>query len=126
MAVIKNQSVLKMLCLLTSVALGGCSTIHFTQDPPQLQAFTPVKSPNDTAHVYSQWHDSTLDGMIELSPPVNLYKKCDGKPWTRVTSELTFTNGLVAALVSGAVTSVAPVLEYVNLYTPWTVEVACE
>lgn len=96
---------------------SGCSTIHFTQDLDD-------KYQNERV-LPSHWHDSTLDGMVEVSPPVNLYKECQGKPWKRVTSELTFTNGVVTALVSGAVTSVAPVMEYINLYTPWTVETTC-
>jgi len=123
------------LCCMLLFLASGCSTIHFTQsvsaNDTQLEVSPLVAGVSvDTAQtapvVMSQWHDSTLDGMIEISPPVNLYKKCEGKPWRRVTSKLTFTNGLVAAVVSGFVTAVAPIMEYINLYTPWTVEVTCE
>jgi len=100
------------------VVSSGCSTIHFTQDVDESTYQTEQVLP-------SHWHDSTLDGMVEVSPPVNLYKECQGKPWKKVTSELTFLNGFTTAVVSWAVTSVAPVLEFVNLYTPWTVETTC-
>lgn len=95
---------------------SGCSTIHFTQN---------VENNAEEKVLPSHWHDTTLDGFVEISPPVNLYQECQGKQWKRVTSELTFTNGLTTALVSGAVTAVAPVLEFVNLYTPWTVQTTC-
>ena len=112
------MKLLKMTLLALLVVSSGCSTIHFTQDVDSSAYQTEKVLP-------SHWHDSTLDGMVEVSPPVNLYTECQGKPWKKVTSELTFLNGLTTAVVSWAVTSVAPVLEFVNLYTPWTVQTTC-
>lgn len=109
---VKRTSLMLLFCF-----CSGCSTIHFTQN---------VDAQYQQEHsLEAKWHDTTLDGMVEVSPPVNLYKECKGKPWKRVTSELTFTNGFVTVLVSGVVSAIAPVLEFVNLYTPWTVKTTC-
>lgn len=107
----------KLLSVCLLLLLSGCSTIHFTHELPQgRQAAQPMPD---------KWHDTTIDGMIEISPPLNLYKECRGRPWQQVTVEYSFTNGLVATLITGSVASVIPVLDWVNLYMPWTVQTVC-
>lgn len=107
----------KLLSVCLLLLLSGCSTIHFTHDLPAGR--------NATEPMPEKWHDTTIDGMIEISKPVNLYQECRGRPWQQVTVEYTFTNGLVATVITGTAASAVPVFSWINLYMPWTVQTAC-
>ena len=107
----------KLFFILACCVLSACSTIHFTHDlSSNRQPAEPLRT---------QWHDTTIDGMIEISPPVNLYRQCQGKPWSQVTVEFSVSNGVTTGLISGVLTSLAPVFNWVTLYSPWSVETRC-
>lgn len=107
----------KLFLILACCVLSACSTIHFTHDlSSNRQPAEPLRT---------QWHDTTIDGMIEISPPVNLYRQCQGKPWSKVTVEFSFSNGVTTGLISGVLTSVAPAFNLVTLYSPWSVQTNC-
>jgi len=109
--------VAKLFLILACSVLSACSTIHFTHDlSSNRQPAEPLRT---------QWHDTTIDGMIEISPPVNLYRQCQGKPWSKVTVEFSFSNGVTTGLISGVLTSVAPAFNLVTLYSPWSVQTNC-
>jgi hypothetical protein len=91
--------------------------MHFTQTIPKQQAAST------TSH--SQWHNTTLNGMVEISHPVNLYKECKGQPWKQVTVEFAFVTGLTTIAVDSVMNSVIPVLSFVNMYAPWEVNTVC-
>ncbi len=109
--------IVRVAAVIACTLLSACSTIHFTHDlSSNRQPAEPLRT---------KWHDTTIDGMIEISPPVNLYRDCQGKPWSKVTVEYSFSNGLTTALISGTLASVAPIFDWVSLYSPWTVETYC-
>ncbi|GGY37015.1 hypothetical protein GCM10011297_07610 [Bacterioplanes sanyensis] len=103
--------------LVSILCLTGCGTLSFTQDLP------------DNYYVGSygseQWHDTTLDGMVEISEPVNLYLECQGKPWASIKTEYTFSNGLVAFVGETALSYAVPALAFVSPYTPWAYRIRC-
>jgi len=91
--------------------------MHFTQATSEPE--------NATTKTYSQWHDTTLNGMVEISYPVNLYENCKGQPWKKVTVEFGFKAGLTAFAVNTAMDAIIPGLSFVNMYAPWDVEAQC-
>lgn len=91
--------------------------MHFTQSTAD-QSNTKIRS-------YSQWHDTTLNGMVEISYPINLYENCKGQPWKKVTVEFGFKAGLTAFAVNTAMDAVVPGLSFINMYAPWDVEAQC-
>ncbi|WP_430460335.1 hypothetical protein ACQUQU_14070 [Thalassolituus sp. LLYu03] len=115
----KQRPVAQTLALMCVpvLLLGGCSTIHFTHDLPANREVANT--------LPSRWHDTAMDGMIEISPPLNLYQECLGKPWQKVTVEYTFNNGLVTSIAGVAAESVIPLFYWINPYMPWTVETTC-
>jgi len=99
----KIKSLTLTLCLLMSSA---CSTVTFVQyDQPGEQ-----KSK-------AKWHHMALNGMVEISKPLDLRTLCGNKTWNKITTEYTLSNWLVGALV--------PSIPYVVLYTPYTNTVEC-
>jgi hypothetical protein len=86
--------------------LSGCSTIQFVQH----------EQPGDQAAV-NHWHHSTLNGMVEISKPLNIGSICGKKAWTTITTEFTFYNALPVILV--------PSLPLVSFYSAWTNRVKC-
>jgi len=109
--------IVRTAAVIACTLLSACSTIHFTHD------LSSNRQPAEPLRI--KWHDTTIDGMIEISPPVNLYRECHGKPWSKVTVEYTFANGLTTALISGTLVSVAPVFNLVSVYSPWSVQTYC-
>lgn len=97
---------MKKLILALTVALSGCSTIHFVNGPQ-------VK---DTV-IREQTHHLTLNGMVEISPPVDLNYNCANQEWDTVTTERTFINGFVSFFSQG--------IGGLSLYSPWTVRYHC-
>ncbi len=108
---------IRLLLLTLLFLLPGCATVHFTHDlPAGRQPAQPLPA---------VWHDTTVDGMIEISPPQNLYVACQGRPWQQVTVEYTFSNGLTSAAVTTVGGYFIPLLGWISLYSPWTVQTVC-
>ena len=103
----------KMMCrarwvilLSGSYLLSGCSTIQFVQH----------EQPGEHSTI-NRWHHSTLNGMVELSKPLNVQSICGQKAWTTITTEFTFYNSLSQIVV--------PSLSFVSFYSAWTNKVQC-
>ena len=97
---------IKMLGWVLLLALSGCGTIKFVQyEQPGEHKLT------------KRWHHATLNGLVELSQPLDIRKVCGEKAWTNITTERTFPNILVSAFV--------PSIPYVAFYVPWTNKVEC-
>lgn len=90
-----------VLCL-----LSGCSTIQFVQHEQAV----------DNATI-NRWHHSTLNGMVEISKPLNIQSICGKKAWTTVTTEFTLYNALPVVLI--------PSPSLVSFYSAWTNKVQC-
>jgi hypothetical protein len=86
--------------------LSGCSTIKFVQ-------YEQAGEHKTTKH----WHHATLNGLVELSQPLDIRQVCGNKAWTNITTERTFANILVGIF--------APNTRYVAFYVPWTNKVEC-
>ncbi|WP_189398960.1 Bor/Iss family lipoprotein [Arenicella chitinivorans] len=86
--------------------LSGCSTIEFVQHEQSVES----KSVN-------RWHHSTLNGMVEISKPLNIESICGKRAWTTVTTEFTLLNALPVVLV--------PSTSLVSFYSAWTNKVNC-
>lgn len=82
-----------------ALTLSGCQTVSFRRE-------TGIPS---TMH--EQWHSSTLNGLIEVSDPVEPEAICDGD-WYEVRTKETLGSGLVSAYVG-------------TLWDPTGVEVIC-
>ncbi|MEH6449500.1 MAG: hypothetical protein V7765_12570 [Oleispira sp.] len=107
----------KFSALLAILLITGCSTMHFTQLTPELE--------NVKTRTHSQWHDTTLNGMVEISYPVNLYENCQGQPWKKVTVEFGLKAGLTTLAVNTLMDVIIPGSSLVNMYAPWDVEAQC-
>lgn len=112
-----KQTVKKITLVSALLLSSACSTMHFTQNNAEHR--------EASNSVSSRWHSTTLNGMVEISHPINLYQDCDGQPWHKVTVELGAKEGMTSTLVDSLVNSIIPWLSYVNLYTPWSVVVQC-
>lgn len=92
------------------IALGSsliaCSTVNFVQIE---QEGKQVER--------SKWHHIVLNGMVEVSPPLDVRKVCGDKAWNRITTEFTFYNWLA--------TAATPSIPYLSPYTPWTNTIEC-
>jgi hypothetical protein len=98
---------LRYAMLLSFMIFGlGCSTITFVQVE---QA--------ESKNTETRWHHATLNGMVELSKPLDIQSICGDKAWTEITTEHTFYNWLAEVLVPG--------IEFLLFYSAWTNEVAC-
>jgi len=95
--------VLPALCV---YLLSGCSTIQFVQH----------EQPGEHT-VVNRWHHATLNGMVELSKPLDVRSVCGKKAWTTITTEFTFYNALPELIV--------PSLSFVSFYSAWTNKVQC-
>lgn len=107
----------KFTAVFILLLITGCSTMHFTQATFE-QDVIKTKT-------YSQWHETTLNGMVEISQPVDLYKNCQGQPWNKVTVEFGFKAGLTTFAVDTLMNAIVPGLSFVNVYAPWDVEAQC-
>ncbi len=86
--------------------MSACSPITFVQyEQPGRQE--PLR----------QWHHTVINGMVEVSKPLNLEEKCQGKTWNRLTTKRTFLNILVSIPV--------PTIDFLVPYVAWTNEVEC-
>ncbi len=91
--------------------------MHFTQKTTD-KVNTKLKR-------YSHWHDTALNGMVEISYPVNLYESCHGQPWKKVTVEFGVKAGLTTFAVDTVMNGVMPGLSFINIYAPWDVKIQC-
>jgi hypothetical protein len=96
---------MRLWILLLVLFQAGCNSVTFVQ-------YEQEGEQRKTKH----WHHGTLNGLVEISRPLNLNDICNGKAWNTVKTEVTFWNGLVASLVP---------TKGLSLYTPWTNEVEC-
>ena len=92
-----------LVSTLSIFLLSGCSTIHFVNGPEL-----------DDTVIREEWHHTALNGLIEISPPVNISYNCDNKQWDTITIERSFLNGL-ASLPA----------QYLSIYAPWSVYYEC-
>ena len=86
--------------------LCSCNSITFVQYEQEGEQETVNK-----------WHHATLNGMVEISRPLDIREVCGDKAWTKITTEYTFYNLLATAVV--------PTLGIVSLYSAWTNKVEC-
>ncbi|MFT5577384.1 MAG: hypothetical protein ACI9WS_000134 [Paraglaciecola psychrophila] len=95
-----------VLPLLLCCSISGCNTLTFVQNE---ETRPQPKS--------SHWHHATLNGMVEISPPLNLKEVCKGTSWNKITTEHRFYNTLSELLL--------PRVAGLLLYSSWTAEVEC-
>ncbi|MBB6522037.1 Bor/Iss family lipoprotein [Pseudoteredinibacter isoporae] len=95
-----------VITLTSLVALSACSRIHFVQYEQE-----------NNEQEEKRWHHTTLNGLVELSPPLNLSEVCRGKAWNHVTTETSFGNWAVSLL--------NPAIPYLVLYSPRTNRIQC-
>lgn len=86
--------------------ISGCSSMHFVNGPEL-----------EDVVVREQWHHNALNGLVEVSAPVDISYVCDDKQWDTITVEQSFLNG-VASLAS-------PAPPFLSLYSPWSVYYEC-
>jgi len=86
--------------------LGACNSITFVQVE---QAAEPP--------VVNKWHHATLNGMVEISSPLDIRDVCGDRAWAKITTEFTFYNLLAGAVV--------PNFGIMSFYSAWTNKVEC-
>lgn len=94
------------MSILALCFLSGCGTIQFVQH----------EQAGKRASV-NRWHHLTLNGMVEISKPLNIQSICGKKAWTTITTEYTFYNALPEILI--------PAPPFVSFYSAWTNKVQC-
>lgn len=105
----RNMNTHKLRAVIFGLAiciLSGCSTIKFVQHEQAIESAT-----------VNRWHHSTLNGMVEISKPLDVQSICDKKAWTTITTEFTLFNALPVILV--------PSTTLVSFYSAWTNKVKC-
>lgn len=107
----------KIIVLFACMLFSGCSTMHFTQ--------STMEPKSGITRTHSQWHDTTINGMVEISYPVNLYENCQGQTWEKVTVEFGFKAGLTAFAVDMIMNTIIPGSSFIHMYVPWDVESQC-
>lgn len=68
----------------------------------------------DETVVREKWHHLAFNGLIEISPPLDVTYNCANQQWDTVTVKRTFLNGL--ASVSSP---------YFSIYSPWAIIYEC-
>jgi len=96
----------KLLTLLLCCSIVSCSTLTFVQNEE-------ARAQPTSRH----WHHATLNGMVEISTPLNIKQVCNGTSWNKITTEHSFYNAL-SELILPSVTGL-------SLYSSWTTEVEC-
>jgi len=100
---------------LAALLLSGCATMTFTQD---------IERPLQEEKI-QHWHNTVLNGMIEVSEPANLYQDCRGKPWQSAEVEFRLKNGVVGGIANAAIEAVLFSTTLLAFYSPWNVEIQC-
>ena len=96
----------KLSLILACATLAACNTVTFVQ----------YEQPGEHKTT-NRWHHATLNGMVELSSPLDVSNICRDKAWTNITTEFTFYNFVISTLV--------PPVPYVSIYSSWTNAVQC-
>ncbi len=104
MMTIKNAK--KLLLAGAALHLCACSSITFVQVEQEGEPTT-----------HDRWHHTTINGMVEISKPLDVSSVCGTKAWTQITTELTPYNFMAGAIVPG--------IPYIISYSPWTNRVQC-
>ncbi len=103
-----NISAVRLLVVLAaSQVLLACSSVTFVQVEQEGEHKTTNK-----------WHHATLNGMVEISKPLDIRTVCHNKAWTKITTEHTFYNFMAEAVTP---TFIPRIL----LYSAWTNKVQC-
>ena len=100
----RNQKMLVLAvvsALAFAIAVGGCHTMHFDHSGEGVSQAEQ-----------SEWHHAGIYELVELSMPVDLKSRCEGRSAKSHTVERSFLNALVAALTEG-------------IYSGWTVKIDC-
>lgn len=93
--------------IITAAVLStACSSISFVQyEQPGEQKTT------------TRWHHMAVNGMVEISSPLDVRTICGDRAWNKITSEYTFYNWAASA----------PLLQFTAFvpYMPFTNRVEC-
>lgn len=89
-----------------TLMLSACSTITFEQYQQ------PGEQPSE-----NRWHHMALNGIVEISRPLDLKPICGDRTWNSITTEYTVLNAITSAIV--------PSVPFVVTYTPYTIKVEC-
>lgn len=98
----KNLFILFFLALM----LSACNSITFVQNEQEGEQLKQKR-----------WHHGTINGLVELSAPLDIRQFCGDKTWNTIKTELTFLNSLV--------NSVIPKFGALSFYSAWTNEIEC-
>jgi len=105
----------QLVGLVLVISVSGCASMTFTQD---------IERPRQAATI-QHWHHTVLNGMVEVSEPVNLYKDCMGRPWHSAEVEFRFKNGLVGGIANSVIDAALFTSSWLAFYSPWNVEIEC-
>jgi hypothetical protein len=83
------------------ITTSACSTIKFNNDKVE-----------PSAETYNEYHHMAGLELVEVSDPVDMNQRCDGKQWQFVKTERTLVNGVVGVLTQ-------------PFYSPWEVSYGC-
>lgn len=92
-----------LLSVMAMVMLNSCSTVHFVNGPEM-----------DDTVIREKWHHTAINGLIEISPPLDIAYSCDDKQWDTITIEKSFLNSLATFSSS-----------HFSLYSPWSIYYQC-
>ncbi len=98
----KTKSTHKFLAVaVMAITTSACSTIQFYNDKVE-----------PSTETYNEYHHMAGLDLVEVSDPVDMKQKCNGKQWQFVKTERTFINGVVGVLTQ-------------PFYSPWEVSYGC-
>jgi len=93
----------KILALIACAFVTSCSTMNFVNGPKM----------SDTV-IREQWHHLALNGVIEISEPMDINYNCASQQWDSLTIERTFLNHVASST-----------WPYLALYSPWSIVYEC-
>ncbi len=93
----------RLLLVLVICSLTSCSTMNFVNGPKM-----------DETVAREQWHHLGINGLIEISKPMDIQYNCGKQQWDSITVERSLLNGLAS------VSSVQ-----LSIYTPWSIIYEC-
>ena len=97
--------------------LISCQTIHYVN--------SESAHPSPPYYEHVKWHHIGLWGLWEFSPPVNTKTLCGEKNWKSVRTQTNVLQVLVTAIVPILLEQINAGFQWVDLYTPEEVSVAC-
>lgn len=108
----------KMSLIVIFLCVSACAPMRFVHDSSM--------SKDDESMYVKKWHNTIINGMIEISEPKNLYKICQGRMWKEVKVELNFENGVASVVFNGILEAIFFSWNWFAFYSPWSVGVDCE